>query len=246
MRNSEEMTISRGAQGDWFFHEKANACQVIRQPFRRGHRAVGAYILSSAIQTMANVFCFASDFHENRTPWSLRLCHSHPSQCRTSTHPRADFFTVPTALFHLLYVFFVIHHGRQKILHFNITFHRWAQWVIQQLREAFPFDRVPKYLLFDRDSILSNQVFKTVKSFGIKPTRIAHRSPWQNGVCERWIGSCRRALLDHVVVLNEDHVYGYKVRQYVPYGSRWYGYFMRRLAERPANLFFFLRALFGR
>lgn len=38
---------------------------------------------------------------------------------------------------------------------------------------------------------------------------------------------------------------GHKVRIYVPYGTHWYPYFMRRLAERPANLFFFLRALVG-
>jgi proline dehydrogenase len=37
----------------------------------------------------------------------------------------------------------------------------------------------------------------------------------------------------------------YRVRQYVPFGTRWYRYFMRRLAERPANLAFFLRALFS-
>jgi proline dehydrogenase len=36
---------------------------------------------------------------------------------------------------------------------------------------------------------------------------------------------------------------GYCVRAYVPYGQQWYPYFMRRLAERPANLFFFLRNL---
>ena len=36
---------------------------------------------------------------------------------------------------------------------------------------------------------------------------------------------------------------GYHLRVYVPYGEQWYGYFMRRLAERPANLKFFLRSL---
>jgi proline dehydrogenase len=36
---------------------------------------------------------------------------------------------------------------------------------------------------------------------------------------------------------------GYRMRTYLPYGTDWYGYFMRRLAERPANLMFFLRAL---
>jgi proline dehydrogenase len=39
---------------------------------------------------------------------------------------------------------------------------------------------------------------------------------------------------------------GYNVRIYIPYGSSWYPYFTRRLAERPANLLFFLRSLFGK
>ena len=39
---------------------------------------------------------------------------------------------------------------------------------------------------------------------------------------------------------------GYRVRIYVPYGPAWYPYFMRRLAERPANVFFIVRALFGK
>ena len=39
---------------------------------------------------------------------------------------------------------------------------------------------------------------------------------------------------------------GAQVRVYVPYGSDWYGYLVRRLAERPANLMFFLRALVSR
>ena len=37
---------------------------------------------------------------------------------------------------------------------------------------------------------------------------------------------------------------GWRVRLYVPYGREWYAYFMRRLAERPANLFFLMRNLF--
>jgi proline dehydrogenase len=39
---------------------------------------------------------------------------------------------------------------------------------------------------------------------------------------------------------------GHTVRVYVPYGAQWYGYLMRRLAERPANLTFFARALLSR
>jgi len=64
-----------------------------------------------------------------------------------------DFFTVPTISFKTLYVFFIIDHARRKIVHFNVTEHPTAVWVIQQLRNAFPFDSAPKYLIFDRDSI---------------------------------------------------------------------------------------------
>jgi hypothetical protein len=49
-----------------------------------------------------------------------------------------DFFTVPTVTFQLLYCFFVIEHGRRRILHFNVTDHPTAEWVVQQPRETFP------------------------------------------------------------------------------------------------------------
>ncbi len=80
-----------------------------------------------------------------------------------------DFFTVPTASLRLLYGFFVIEHGRRHILHFNATFDPTAAWVIQQLREAFPYDTAPKYLIFDRDAIFSPAVVTVVKGMGIKP-----------------------------------------------------------------------------
>jgi putative transposase len=79
-------------------------------------------------------------------------------------------------------------------------------WVSQQLREAFPFDAVPKYLIFDRSSNFNDEVISTIKSFGIEPKRTSFRSPWQNGVAERFVGSSRRDLLNHVIVLNEQHL----------------------------------------
>ena len=118
-----------------------------------------------------------------------------------------DFFKVPTVLFRQLYGFFIISHARRKIIHFSITFHPTAEWVAQQLRNAFPYDTAPKYLIFDRDSIFSGLVVKTVKSFDIKPVRTSYRSPWQNGTAERWVGSCRRELLDHVIAFGELHLY---------------------------------------
>ena len=99
----------------------------------------------------------------------------------------------------------MIHHERRQILHFNATFNPSADWVIQQLREAFPFDTEPTHLIFDRDSIFSKAVVGFVQSMGTKPCRTAYRSPWQNPVAERWIGGCRRELFDHVIVLNDKH-----------------------------------------
>ena len=117
-----------------------------------------------------------------------------------------DFLTVPTATFRVLYVFFVMGHERRKILHVNVTAHPHAEWVIQQLREAFPFDTALRYLILDRDAIFKGRVTTAIKNMGIKPKLTSYRSPWQNGVAERWVGSLRRELLDHVVAFNEKHL----------------------------------------
>ncbi len=130
-----------------------------------------------------------------------------------------DFFTVPTVTFRVLYVFFVIHHGRRRVLHTNVTAHPSAQWIIQQLREAFPFETAPRYLILDRDGKYGHVVPEQLKSWGVKLVRTAWRSPWQNGVAERWISSVRAELLTHVVVLNEDHLRRL-LAEYVAYYNR--------------------------
>jgi putative transposase len=113
---------------------------------------------------------------------------------------------VPTLAFGTLYCFFIIAHDRRRILHCHVTKHPNGAWVVQQLREAFPYDSAPGYLIFDRGASFNEEVIDTVKSFGVQPKRISFRSPWQNGVAERWVGSCRHDLLDHVIVLNERHL----------------------------------------
>jgi hypothetical protein len=127
-----------------------------------------------------------------------------------------DLFIIPLVTFRVLSILVIIHHGRRLLLYVNVTFNPTAEWVIQQLREAFPYDTAPKHMIFDRDSIFSAQVVAAVKSFGVKPVRTSWRSPWQNGVVERWIGSCRRELLDHVVVFNERHAMRL-LREYIAY-----------------------------
>jgi len=116
-----------------------------------------------------------------------------------------DFFTVPTITFSVLYCFFVIEHGRRRILHFNATAHPTCDWIVQQLR-ALPLPCRYRYILFDRDNKFGGDVFRFLESSGIQPIRTSVRSPWQNGIAERWIGSARRELLDTVIPLNEQHL----------------------------------------
>ena len=117
-----------------------------------------------------------------------------------------DFFTVPTITFGVLYCFFIIGHDRRCILHFNVTKHPTSMWVVQQLREAFPFGAAARFLIFDRDAKYGLEIPIAVRSLGMSPVRTAFESPWQNGVAERWVGSCRRDLLDHIIAVNERHL----------------------------------------
>jgi hypothetical protein len=127
-----------------------------------------------------------------------------------------DFFTVPTVTFRVLYCFFIIEHERRKILHCNVTPHPTAEWIVQQLREAFPEPCRYRYVIFDRDRKFDGEVTAFLKAAGLKPKRTSVQAPWQNGLAERWIGSCRREILDHIIPLNEQHLRRI-MRDYVTY-----------------------------
>ncbi|MGE5499320.1 MAG: transposase [Syntrophothermus sp.] len=117
-----------------------------------------------------------------------------------------DFLTVPTINFKLVHVLVVIEHNRRKIVYFNVTKNPTAEWTLQQIRNMlFSFD-TPKYLIRDRDSRYGNVFTNGVKNLGIKQIVTSYRSPWQNGYVERVIGSIKRECLDHVIILNEDHL----------------------------------------
>ena len=118
--------------------------------------------------------------------------------------------------FQVLYCFFVIEHARRRILHFNVTRYPSVDWVVQQLREAFPEATPYRYALFDRDSILDADVVAFLQATGLQPKRTSIRAPWQNGTAERWVGSCRREILDHAIALNEEHLRRI-IREYVSY-----------------------------
>jgi len=117
-----------------------------------------------------------------------------------------DFFQVPTITFGLLYGLVILRHDRRRVVHFNVTSEPTSAWVAQQLREAFPFDEAPRYLIRDRDGIYGAEVKRCIKSMNIEEVLIAPRSPWQSPYVERLIGTLRRELLDQVIVMNVRHL----------------------------------------
>jgi putative transposase len=117
-----------------------------------------------------------------------------------------DSFTVPTVFFHVLLVFVVLAHDRRRILSINVTSSPSAAWTANQIVQTFPWESAPRYMLRDRDSIYGAVFSHRVRNLGIKEVVIARRSPWQNPYAERVIGTLRRELLDHVIVMNERHL----------------------------------------
>ena len=118
-----------------------------------------------------------------------------------------DFFTVSTATFRILFAFVILRHDRRHVVHFNVTAHPTAEWTAQQIVEAFPFDEAPRFLIRDRDGIYGDVFQQRVMNLGVEQVICPPRSPWQNPYCERLVGSIRRECLDHVIVINEQHLH---------------------------------------
>ena len=131
-----------------------------------------------------------------------------------------DFFTVPTATFRVLFVFVVLSHDRRRIVHLNVTAHPTAAWTAQQLREAWPWDTAPRFLIRDRDGIYGSAFQRVARAMGIDEVLTAPRAPWQNPFVERVIGSLRRECLDHVIVWNERSLRRH-LQQYLAYYHDW-------------------------
>src|SRR5262249_35144059 len=93
-------------------------------------------------------------------------------------------------------------HERRRVVHVAVTDHPTAAWTAQQLREAFPWNEAPRYLIHDRDAAFSAWT-TTAASIGIEEILTAPQSPWQNTYAERLIGSIRRECLDHIIITSE-------------------------------------------
>lgn len=119
-----------------------------------------------------------------------------------------DFLTIPTIGFKIMYVLVIIEHRTRKIISFGVTTNPTAEWTVQQFRNATPYGLAPKYLIHDNDPIFRSHAFQRfLKSSEIISKRTSYRSPWQNPYAERVIGIIKRELLDHLIPLNQMHLY---------------------------------------
>lgn len=126
-----------------------------------------------------------------------------------------DYFVVYSLGFSPMFVFFVIDHSRRRILHTNVTKYPNLEWVKQQLREAFPGEHGIRFLIHDNDPVFV-ALNDFMKNLGIESKRTAFRSPWMNGIAERFVKTIRAELTDHIIPLNERHL-ARLVREYCKY-----------------------------
>jgi transposase InsO family protein len=117
-----------------------------------------------------------------------------------------DLCVVPTLTFECLFAFLVVGHGRRQLLWFAVTRHPTAEWLAQQIVEAFPWSTAPTYLVRDNDRAYGQAFTRRLRTMGIRDRPISPKSPWQNPYVERLIGTVRRECLDHVLIFGERHL----------------------------------------
>jgi transposase InsO family protein len=127
-----------------------------------------------------------------------------------------DLFVVPTIGFVQLYVLVIVRLARRELVWINVTRQPTAEWIAQQITEAFPWEQAPRYLIRDQDGIYGAAVRRRLRAMGIRDRPIAPGSPWQNGYVERLIGTIRRECVDYLIVFGEGHLRRI-LREYVAY-----------------------------
>jgi putative transposase len=127
-----------------------------------------------------------------------------------------DFTVVYDWLFRTWYIFIVMELKTRRIVHTGVTKFRTHPWTSQQLREATPWGKGPKYLICDRDKKYATHFSAVAMSSGIKELKTPFRTPQANGYCERFLGSLRRECVDHILIHGDNQLRGV-VTEYTAY-----------------------------
>lgn len=150
--------------------------------------------------------------HHGQT-WATFLAN-HASEIWT-----CDFVQTYDRFFRIVFLFLIIEHGSRRVVHVGVTRSPSDAWVTQQLREATPFGQGPRFLICDNDGKFGAQFERVAEGSGINLIHTPVEAPKANAICERFVGSVRRELLDHILILSERHLQR-KIKEYVQYFNR--------------------------
>ena len=121
-----------------------------------------------------------------------------------------DFFTADLLNGTKVYVLAVIEHGTRRIRVLGATENPAWSWVVQQARNLLmdleDEESGVKFVLHDRDASFTAAFDAVFQTAGVKVVRSAIQAPRMNSIMERWIGSCRRELLDRTLIWNQRHL----------------------------------------